>query len=144
MKDSPKWNCPFSWKHTVVKDTVTTVMVWHTPFIQNIAPAVQISTHWKGQIRPKYYYNNSFDLMEFMERISGILRGLQTILTYFQMALLNYREKRGRKKNRPFGFYYHWFSSWILQLNAELYSWGTGVSQLNYTWASVPLYIFII
>ena len=98
MKDSPKWNCPFSWKHMVVKDTVTTVMVWHTPLIQNIAPAVQISTHWKGQIRPKYYYNNSFDLMEFMERISGILRGLQTILTYFQMVLLNYREKRGRKK----------------------------------------------
>ena len=36
--------------------------------------------------------------MEFMERISGILRGLQTIFTYFQMVLLNYREKRGRKK----------------------------------------------
>ena len=38
--------------------------------------------------------------MEFMERISGILRGLQTIFTYFQMVLLNYREKRGRKKKQ--------------------------------------------
>ena len=38
--------------------------------------------------------------MEFMDRISGILRGLQTILTYFQMVLLNYREKRGRKKKQ--------------------------------------------
>ena len=82
----------------VVKDTVTAVTVWHTALIQNTAPAAQISTQWKGQIRPKYYYKDSFDLMEFMERISGILRGLQTIFTYFQMVLLNYREKTGRKK----------------------------------------------
>lgn len=55
--------------------------------------------------------------MDPPERVLGLLRELQTILTYFQMVLPNYRNKN---KQKPKWILLSLIVSWIQQLNVEL------------------------